>query len=84
MRKIKIDWNYWIIRFLFLMAVILGYKFISNYQIIVNTLRNFFNVLSPFIMGFILAYLLNGAQNRIEKLCQKIRNPFIKKRSRGI
>jgi len=66
------------------MAVILGYKFISNYQIIVNTLRNFFNVLSPFIMGFILAYLLNGAQNRIEKLCQKIRNPFIKKRSRGI
>lgn len=84
MRKIKIDWNYWIIRFLFLMAVILGYKFISNYQIIVNALRNFFHVLSPFIMGFILAYLLNGAQNRIEKLCQKIRHPFIKKRSRGI
>ncbi|WP_243430501.1 hypothetical protein DOK78_001677 [Enterococcus sp. DIV2402] len=84
MRKIKIDWNYWIIRFLFLMAVILGYKFISNYQIIVNALRNFFHILSPFIMGFILAYLLNGAQNRIEKLCQKIRHPFIKKRSRGI
>lgn len=84
MRKIKIDWNYWIIRFLFLMAVILGYKFISNYQIAVNSLQNFLHVLSPFIMGFILAYLLNGAQKRIENLCQKFGTPFIKKRSRGL
>ncbi|WP_267913822.1 AI-2E family transporter [Enterococcus saccharolyticus] len=84
MKKIKIDWNYWIIRFLFLMVVILGYKFISNYQIAVNSLRRFIQVLSPFIMGFVLAYLLNGAQKRLEMLIQKFNLPFLTKRSRGL
>lgn len=84
MKKIKIDWNYWIIRFLFLMVVILGYKFISNYQIAVNSLRRFIQVLSPFIMGFVLAYLLNGAQKRLELLIQKFNLPFLTKRSRGL
>ncbi|MCD5003395.1 AI-2E family transporter [Enterococcus saccharolyticus] len=66
------------------MVVILGYKFISNYQIAVNSLRRFIQVLSPFIMGFVLAYLLNGAQKRLEMLIQKFNLPFLTKRSRGL
>lgn len=54
LRKIKINWNYWIIRFLFLMTVIIGYKLISNYQIVLDVLRRFLGVLSPFIMGSLL------------------------------
>lgn len=84
LRKIKINWNYWIIRFLFLMTVIIGYKLISNYQIVLDVLRRFLGVLSPFIMGFIIAYLLNGIQKRIEFLLETFTPSFIQKRKRGI
>ena len=84
LRKIKIDWNYWIIRFLFLMSVIIGFKLLSNYQHFLNFFHHLIKVLSPFIMGFIIAYLLNGPQLRIEALFEKFMPPFFKKRKRGL
>ncbi|NLM68227.1 MAG: AI-2E family transporter, partial [Enterococcus sp.] len=32
MKKIQANWNEWIVRFLFIMLVIIGYKLIANYQ----------------------------------------------------
>jgi len=84
LQKIKIDWNYWFTRFLFVMAIIIGFKLITNYQVISDSLANLLNVLSPFIIGFIFAYLLNGAQKRLENLFQKTQISFITKHSRGI
>ncbi|AYW46817.1 AI-2E family transporter [Tetragenococcus koreensis] len=84
MQKIKVDWNYWLTRFLFLMAVIIGFKLITNYQFVLNSLSNLLSTLSPFIIGFIFAYLLNGAQKRLERLFQKTKLSFIEKHSRGI
>lgn len=84
MQKIKIDWNYWLTRFLFVMAIIIGYKLITNYQMITDNLANLLSILSPFIFGFIFAYLLNGAQKRLESLFQKTQISFITKHSRGI
>ena len=79
MKKIKVNWNEWIIRFVFLMLVIIGYRVVTNYKEILGALQNFVSVLSPFILGFALAYLLNGAQERIKALLAKSNNPFIKK-----
>lgn len=84
MQKIKIDWNYWLTRFLFVMAIVVGYKLITNYQILMDSLSNLISILSPFIIGFIFAYLLNGAQKRLELLFQNIKLSFIKNHSRGI
>jgi Predicted permease len=84
LRKIKIDWNYWIIRFLFLMAVIIGFKLLSNYQYFLTWFHRLVKVLSPFIIGFIIAYLLNGPQLRIERLFEKFAPTFLKKRKRGL
>lgn len=84
LQKIKIDWNYWLTRFLFVMALVVGYKLITNYQILMDNLSNLISILSPFIIGFIFAYLLNGAQKRLELLLKKIQLSFIKKHSRGI
>lgn len=83
LKRVTIDWNYWIIRFIFLMVVIIGFKAISNYQLFLNGLKHLLSVLSPFILGFILAYLLNGAQEKLEHLLNKINLPFIQKKSRG-
>lgn len=83
-QKMRVDWNYWLIRFLFLMALVVGYKLITNYQFIMNSLSNLLGILSPFIIGFIFAYLLNGAVRRLELLFEKTKLPFIEKHSRGI
>lgn len=84
MKKIEIDWNYWIVRFLFVVVVILGFIFITNFQVVMDGIGRFLGVLSPFIFGFIVAYLLNGAQKKIEILVKKINVPLIQKRSRAI
>ncbi|HLQ40839.1 MAG TPA: AI-2E family transporter [Tetragenococcus sp.] len=84
MQKIKIDWNYWLIRFLFVMAVIIGYCVITNFQVINEILSRFFSVVSPFLLGFVFAYLLSGAQKRLENLLKKIQLGFFKKHCRGL
>lgn len=76
MKKIQVNWNEWIVRFLFIMLVIIGYKVIANYHEIYMAILRFGRVLSPFIMGFVLAYLLSGAQIRIKKLLNKKPNSF--------
>lgn len=83
MKNIKVDWPYWLTRFIFVISIILSYKLISNYEVIINSFRSFLGVLSPFILGFIIAYLMNGAQKKIEELIQKHTPPFFRKRSRG-
>ncbi|MHC5267683.1 AI-2E family transporter [Enterococcus sp. LJL98] len=84
MKRIKVNWNEWIIRFVFLMLVIIGYRLVSNYQAIFTSIKSFIKVLSPFIMGFALAYLLNGAQGRIKSLLGKTKNTFIQKNKHGL
>jgi len=84
LQKIKIDWNYWLIRFLFVMAVIIGYCVITNFQVINEILSRFFSVVSPFLLGFVFAYLLSGAQKRLENLLKKIQLGFFKKHCRGL
>lgn len=84
MKKLEIDWNYWIVRFLFLMAVIIGFKLLSNIESVAESLRNLLSILSPFIVGFIAAYLLNGPQKRIQRLLEKVSLPFVQKKSLGL
>lgn len=84
MKKIQANWNEWIVRFLFIMLVIIGYKLIANYQEIYTAILNFIQVLSPFILGFVLAYLLSGAQFRIKRLLEKKPNTFLSRNSQPL
>ncbi|WP_314059255.1 AI-2E family transporter [uncultured Vagococcus sp.] len=84
MKKLTIDWNYWIVRFIFVLAVIVGFKAISNFHLFTDGVKNMLSVLSPFIIGFIVAYLLSGPQKKIQQLISKFEIPFIQKKSRGL
>lgn len=84
MKKIKIDWNYWMVRFLFVLAVIISFKAISNFHVFTDGVKNLLGVLSPFIIGFIVAYLLSGPQKKIQSLLAKTHITFIQKKSRGL
>ena len=57
-------WMYW---FLLAFAIIVTYKFFDNLGAIGNGISNFFNVLKPFLLGVLLAYLLYIPESRIEK-----------------
>lgn len=75
-------WFYW---FLFAVAVIMLYKIIDNFSGIGNWIKNFLDVLMPFIIGLLIAYLLYIPSRKLEgiyKKCNKVK--FIKKRARGL
>lgn len=83
MRKFD-KYRTWIIAFVFMVAVITVYKTFDNF----NKIKEFFAVfaksLSPFVIGFIIAYILNIPATKIENLCRKSKYAFFKKRSKGI
>lgn len=84
MKKLKMNWNLWTEGLLFVITVILIYKVVANLQPIIQNIRSFLGVISPFIIGIIIAYFLNVPCNLVEKQISKVKYPFIVKRARII
>lgn len=81
-RRVWTKWFYW---FTFALAVIIVYKILDNFTGIKNWVSNLFNVLMPFILGIILAYVLYSPARGLENLFKKFKKAkFIQKRARGI
>ena len=84
MKEIKKNLSKWMYWFLLGLAVIVIYKILDNFSAISETIGNFFNVITPFLSGALLAYLLYIPASRIEKTFLKNRNKFLKRKARGI
>ena len=78
-RKNMTKWMYW---FLLGVAIIVVYKVLDNFAAIGGAIGNFFNIITPFLSGLLLAYLLYIPASRIEKSFK--RSKVFKKRARGI
>ncbi len=74
-------WMYW---FLLAVAVILVYKFLDNFTAIGGAINNFIGVITPFLAGALLAYLLYIPASRLEKIFLKSKRKFFKKRARRL
>lgn len=74
-------WLYW---FLFAAAVLLVYKTLDNFTAIGIWFGNFFSVISPFLVGILISYLLYTPCRKIETLYIKSKSKFVKKRARGL
>lgn len=75
-------WLYW---FLFALAVILVYKTLDNFSAIGNWIANFIDVLMPFVIGLLIAYLLYIPCRKLESIYRKAKKiKFISKRARGL
>ena len=72
-------WLYW---FSLVASLIIIYKILDSFSSIENWLSNLFSVLTPFIVGIIIAYILYVPSKKIEKFLGKVK--IIKKRARGI
>ena len=80
-KKTITKWLYW---FLFAVEVIVVYKTLDNFQDIGNWIKELLDVLMPFLIGILIAYLLYIPCRKIENLYQKIKVKFIQKRARGL
>ena len=75
-------WLYW---FLFAVAIILVYKTLDNFSEIGNWIKNLFDVLMPFLIGLLIAYLLYIPCRKLENIYKKSKKiKFIRKRARGL
>ena len=82
MKNIKKDWSKWIYWFLLGIALILVYKGVDNYDSVMNGIKGLMNVLSPFIVGIFISYLLYMPARKFEEWFNKVKIKFIRKRSR--
>lgn len=75
-------WLYW---FLFAVAVIMVYKTLDNFTAIGNWLQGFLDVLMPFIIGILIAYILYIPSRKIENIYSKVQKPrIIAKKARAL
>ncbi len=74
----------WIVAFVFCVAVIAVYKTFDNFNNITKYIGTIIGALKPFLIAFIIAYLLNMPAKRLQLLLNKSKNTFLNKHSLGI
>ena len=73
-------WLYW---FLLGVAIIVVYKTLDNFEQIKEWISNLFDVLGPFIIGLLIAYLLYIPCKKVEEFYKKSKKiKFINKKAR--
>ncbi len=75
----------WIAAFIFVSCVLIFKEIIAKMPEIFSALGSFLTILSPFIAGFIIAFILYVPCNKIEKLLKRSKKAnFFSKHARGI
>ena len=74
-------WLYW---FMLAVSVIIVYKTIDNVSSIAGFFQNLLGILTPFLCGILISYILYLPCRKVENLIIKAKSKFIKKKSRTI
>lgn len=74
-------WLYW---FSLAVVVLLVYKFLDSFTEIGVFISNLIEILMPFIMGILIALILNTPCKSVEKSFKKSKHKLLKKRARGL
>lgn len=77
------EWKRWLYWFSFAVAVIAVYKIITSVSSIFGIFGSFFDVIAPFLMAILLAYILYMPCKAIEKALKNSKVKFLDKHSRG-
>ena len=82
MNEVKHNWKKWLYWFFLGLALICIYKILDNYENVIEGVHTFFGVISPFLIGIFIAYLLYMPSRKFEELYRKIKIKFIAKKAR--
>lgn len=81
-KRVITKWLYW---FLFAVAIIVVYKTLDNFTAIGNWIKNLLDVLMPFIIGILIAYILYIPSKKIENIYAKVKKvKIISKNARAL
>lgn len=83
MKKFE-KYSNWIVLLVIFVIGIIVYKAFDNIREIANGFGVVIKSLTPFVIGFIIAYILNIPSKKIDRLCKKSKYKFISNKSRGI
>lgn len=85
MQEKKTNFTKWFYWFTLGLAIIIVYKLLDNFGQITNWFGELFNVLMPFIMGLLIAYLFYIPCRTVEGWYRKVKKPkIIAKKARGL
>ncbi len=79
----KHKYSSWVLAFLFVSGAILVYKTVDNFNFITSFIVRVLSVLNPFIIGFVIAYLLNQPVKLLEDAVKKSKSKFLKNHAKG-
>lgn len=74
----------WIAFLLLAIVVIVIFQIVTQIEVIHGWLTTLIWHISPFVIGFMLAYALNIPREGIQKLLEKAKHPFVQKHKMGI
>lgn len=74
----------WIAVLLLAAAIVVIFHAVSQFDVFVTWIARFFWVISPFIWGFLLAYVLNIPREKMEHLLTRIGIDWVAKRKKGL
>ena len=83
MKKLE-KYSNWVIALLFVVIVIAVYKTFDNFYKIAEIFGVILSSLRPFLIGFVIAYILNMPCKKIDNLCRKSKYKFINNKSKAI
>jgi len=83
MKKQK-NWTKWLYWFTFAVAVIVVYKTLDNFTEVGNFISDAFNLLTPFILGGLLAYIFYIPCKKVENIYNKSKLKIVKKTARKL
>lgn len=76
--------KFWLPLFLFAVAIIIFYKVVDRLPQVFSAILDVIGVISPFIGGLIIAFVLYKPVFKFEKLLLKSKKTFLKNHARGI
>ena len=82
MNELKNSGRKWLYWFCLGLALICIYKILDNYESVMGVLNTFLGVISPFLIGIFIAYLLYMPSRKFEELYRKIKIKLIAKKAR--
>lgn len=74
-------WLYW---FLLGVAIIVVYKGLDNFSNVMGVFTRFFDMITPFLVGIFISYLLYMPCKKIEEVYTRAKWKWITKKSRGL
>ncbi len=80
----NIDRKTWIKAFVFVVLVIIAYKIIDGMNDIMGFFGSFMHIITPFVIGGIIAYLLFLPASKLENLLGKTKSKFLDRNARTI